>query len=167
MHHMNAEYTTLQNREQVIKYTYHVLDPLLSKADKSLNVRYKVRYEQESTRLMPGASQLLRVLKCLVIGFIVTLQSQRQARNQEVKAWHNNIKCSFLSSKWVDEKECREAQTQPVWHCSTSSYHSIEKREQVWCETCVFIICRHYELTLSNNPIYVISCLLLCCTFNM
>lgn len=88
MHHVNAEYTTLQNREQVIKYTYHVLDPLLSKADKSLNVRHKVLDEQGSTRLMLGASQLLRVLKCksLVIGFIVTLQSQRQARNKEVKA---------------------------------------------------------------------------------
>lgn len=85
---MNAEYTTLQNREQVIKYTYHVLDPRLSKADKSLNVRYKVLDEQGSTSLMLSASQLLRVLDCqsLVIGFIVTLQSQRQARNQEVKA---------------------------------------------------------------------------------
>lgn len=88
MHHMNAEYTSLHNREQVIKHTYHVLNSLLSKADKSLNVRYKVLDEQGSTRLLLGASQLRRVLKCksLVIDFIVTLPSLRQAWNQEVKA---------------------------------------------------------------------------------
>lgn len=167
MHHMNAEYTTLHNGEQVIKYTYQVLDPFLSKADKSLNVRYKVLDEQGSTGLMLGASQLLRVLKCksLVIGFIVTLQSQRWARNQEVKAWHNNTKCSFSTSKWVNEKECRGAQTQPVWHCAQSPLISREKR--VSAKRCVFVICRHDELTVSINPIYVIICLLLFCTFNI
>lgn len=165
MHHVNTQPCKIGNKYIGIKYTYHVSDPLLSKAVKSLNVRYKVLYEQGSTRLMLGAFQLLRVLKCksLVIAFIVTLQSRRQPRNQEVKAWRNNMKCSFLNSKWVDEKECRGAQTQPVWRCSTSSYHSIEKS----AKRCALIICRHYELTLSINPIYAISCLLLFCTFNI